>query len=152
MRITSDSFTVVIGLSFIRSEQNSDAAISEISEHISRGVKPHKRQLNAGVSYLPQWSRLRLLDGVLFRVYRRRPHDADQLQIVVPDSLVHGVLVSMHGGPTGGHFAADKLLAQVRLRFWWPNMVPTIGNSARAASGVTRILRQFRRRALRSDS
>ena len=109
--------------SFLRSEQESDPAIAEITQHLSRGIKPHKRQLSDGLSLLSQWSKLRLLDGVLFRVYRRRPHDEDQLQVVVPKSLVHGVLVSMHGGPTGGHFAADKLLAQVRLRFWWSNMV-----------------------------
>ena len=112
--------------SFLRSEQDSDSSIADITNHLSRGVKPHKRQLGDGLPFLAQWSKLRLLDGVLFRVYRRRPHDEDQLQVVVPSSLVHGVLVSMHGGPTGGHFAADKLLAQVRLRFWWPKMVSDI--------------------------
>lgn len=113
-------------LSFIRSEQEADPGISEITQHLSRGVKPHKRQLGAGLPYLAEWSKLRLLDGVLFRVYRRRPKDEDQLQVVVPESLVDGVLLSMHSGPTGGHFASDKLLAQLRVRFWWPKMVPSV--------------------------
>ena len=109
--------------SYIRSEQDKDDCISEVTRFLSAGVKPKKRDLPAACHrFLSQWSRLRLLDGVLFRVYRRKPFDSDQLQIVLPESLVQGVLLSFHAGPTGGHFAADKLFAQVRLRFWWATM------------------------------
>lgn len=109
--------------SYFRSEQDKDVCIGEVTKFLSAGVKPRKRDLSQPCHrYLSQWSRLRLLDGVLYRVYRRRPFDSDQLQIVLPESLVQGVLQSFHAGPTGGHFAADKLLAQVRLRFWWSTM------------------------------
>ena len=107
-------------LSFIQKEQQTDAAIAEISEHLSRGQKPHKRVLKHSLSYLSQWEKLRLLGGVLYRVYRRRPFDDDQLQVVVPESLVQEVLASMHSGPSGGHFAPDKLASQIKLRMWWP--------------------------------
>ena len=55
----------------------------------------------------------------MYRVYRRRPLDDDQLQTVVPASLVLEVLTSMHSGPSGGHFASEKLASQIRLRMWW---------------------------------
>ena len=54
--------------SFIRAEQDKDPDISEVARHLSAGRKPKKRELcspNAS-QFLSQWSRLRLIDGVLF--------------------------------------------------------------------------------------
>ena len=114
-------------VSYLRAEQDQDPDISEVSRHLSAGRKPKKRDLSqTSGRFLSQWHRLRLIDGVLYRVYRRRPFDSDQLQIVLPRSLVSSVLASLHSGPSGGHFAADKLFEQARLRFWWPQMFPEI--------------------------
>ena len=41
-------------LSFIQKEQQSDAALAEITEYLSRDEKPHKRQLQRSLSYLSQ--------------------------------------------------------------------------------------------------
>ena len=113
--------------SYLRAEQDKDPDIAEIAKFVSSGVKPKSKELpKSCLKYLPQWTRLRLVGGVLFRVYKRRPFDDDQLQIVLPKSLVSGALTSLHAGPTGGHFASDKLLAQVRLRFWWPGMAADV--------------------------
>ena len=109
-------------LSFIRAEQESDPAISELSEHLSRGSKPHRRQLKHCASLLRQWSRLRLVKGVVFRLYRRRSGSPDELQVVLPQSLRTAVLESLHGGPSGGHFGPEKLLAECRVRFYWERM------------------------------
>ena len=103
--------------SYLRSELDKDADIAEISKFVSAGTKPKSKDLPKSChKYLSQWSRLRLVGGVLFRVYRRRPGDSDQLQIVLPKSLISGALNSLHAGPTGGHFASDKLLAQAMLQ------------------------------------
>ena len=74
-------------LSFIRAEQEADPAISELTQHVSRGIKPQRRQLRHCALWLRQWSRLRLLHGVLFRIYRAHPRAADELQVVLPVSL-----------------------------------------------------------------
>ena len=58
----------------------------------------------AAIPFLRQWFRLKLLNGVLYRMYRRRAGEDERLQIVVPASLVPGVLTSIHAGPAGGHF------------------------------------------------
>ena len=109
--------------SYLRSEQDKDPDIAEIAKFLSAGVKPKRKDLpDSCHKYLSQWARLRLIGGVLFRLYRRRPFDSDQFQVVLPKSLISGALTSLHAGPTGGHFASDKLLAQARLRFWWPEM------------------------------
>ena len=109
-------------LSFIRAEQESDPAISELSEHLSRGRKPHRRQIKHCASLLRQWFRLRLVNGVVFRLYRRRAGAHDELQVLLPQSLRSAVLESLHGGPTGGHFGPEKLLAECRARFYWDHM------------------------------
>ena len=113
-------------LSFIRAEQESDPAISELSEHLSRGRKPHRRHVKNCASLLRQWSRLRLVHGVIFRLYRRRSGAPDELQVVLPQSLRPAVLESMHGGPTGGHFGPEKLLAECRSRFYWEHMADDV--------------------------
>ena len=118
-QIRSDDWST----SYLRSVQDSDSTIAEITKHLSAGTKPKRKDLSKPChAYLSQWARLRLIEGVLFRAYRRKPFDSDQMQVVLPQSLISGVLTSLHAGPTGGHFASDKLLAQARLRFWWPGM------------------------------
>jgi hypothetical protein len=109
-------------LSFIRAEQEADPVIAELSEHLSRGHKPHRRHVKHCASLLRQWSRLRLVNGVVFRLYRSRPKSDDELQVVLPNSLRTAVLESLHGGPSGGHFGPDKLLAECRARFFWERM------------------------------
>ena len=48
------------------------------------------------------------------------------MQNFLGSASLSGTLSSFHAGPTGGHFAADKLFEQVRLRFWWPKMLVQI--------------------------
>ena len=122
-RVSSDDWS----MSFIQVEQKNDQLIADICCHLSSGTRPLKRHVTAEMRpLLRQWDRFRLLEGVLFRVCRTRPHGPEQLQIVAPGSLVPGILTSMHSGPTGGHFSSEKLLAQARLRFWWPTMTADI--------------------------
>ena len=118
-------------LSFIRAEQEADPAISELSAFLSRGQKPPRRQVKHCASLLRQWHRLRLVNGVVFRLYRRRPKSDDELQVVLPSSLRTAVLESLHGGPSGGHFGPEKLLAECRLRFFWDHMEDDIKDFCR---------------------
>ena len=89
----------------------------------------------AAIPFLRQWFRLELVNGVLYRMYRRRAGEDERLQIVVPASLVPGVLTSLHAGPAGGHFGAEKLLEQTRARFWWPEMTDSVSVFCRSCDG-----------------
>ena len=42
------------------------------------------------------------------------------LQTVIPDALRTEVLADLHEGTAGGHLGADKTLARLRERFYWP--------------------------------
>ena len=59
---------------------------------------------------------------MLFRIYRTHPRAADELQVVLPVPLTSSVLEALHGGPSGGHFGPEKLLAECRRRFFWLRM------------------------------
>ena len=57
-------------------------------------------------------------------LYRRRRtyHDVNQLSKVVTQGEVRDIFVSYHASPEGGHFAADKTLATIASRYYWPSM------------------------------
>ena len=110
-------------MSFIQCEQRRDDTLSQVIHWLEAGKKPaHSSASDEVRRWLRQWSRLRLLEGVLFRVYRRRAGDPESLQVAIPPQLVGGVLTSLHAGPCGGHFGPEKLMKQTQLRFYWPGM------------------------------
>ena len=109
-------------LSYIQAEQMKDEGIANITRHLSAGCRPARREVpRSAWPLLRQWPRLRLIEGVLFRAFKRRPRSEERLQVVIPSHLISGVLTSLHAGSAGGHFSREKLLAQVQLRFWWPS-------------------------------
>ena len=107
---------------FVRSAQDSDPAMAEVKVRLAGSTKrPSQSSMSEhALPYWRQWARLRLIDGVLYRMFRAGPKEHDQLQLVVPPQLVPTVLGSLHDGPSGGHFNAAKLAKVARLRFWWP--------------------------------
>ena len=94
-------------LSYIQAEQGRDGTCRQVGVQ-RRQVPERVRPL------LRQWPRLRLVEVVLFRVYKRRPRDSERLQVVIPHHLVSGVLTSLHAGSAGDHFNREKLLSQVQ--------------------------------------
>ena len=81
---------------------------NEIS-HLSQGVK----------TLWAQWDQLKVKDGVLYKQWRT-PEDGHLIwQLVVPKCLVPEILLSLHDSPTGGHLGKKRLLASVRLRYYW---------------------------------
>ena len=113
---------------FMCSAQNSDPAMAEVKRQLAGSTqRPSQSSVSKGaLPYWRQWSRLRLIDNVLYRVFRAGPRGHDQLQLVVPPQLVPVVLGSLHDGPSGGHFNASKLAKVARLRFWWPLLERTV--------------------------
>ena len=113
--------------SFLRHEQDQDSAVSEIARHLSMGKRPRSSSVSPDtVPLLRQWHRLRIVDGIVFRCFRSCPGGDDQLQLVVPQQLVAGVLTSLHAGPAGGHFGAESLTLTARREFWWAGMESSI--------------------------
>lgn len=67
---------------------------------------------------LREWTKLELIDGVLYRT--RRDNDALSYQLVLPKELRPIVLKSLHDNM--GHLGIERTLDLVRARFYWPKM------------------------------
>ena len=110
-------------LSLIQSEQAKDKVLAELPRLLVADPCPSRQNVSSAVRpWLRHWSRLRLLDGVIFKVYCCRPQAPEALQVLIPSDLVAGVLTSLHAGPCGGHFGYEKLLKQAQSRFFWLGM------------------------------
>ena len=119
-------------LSYIQAEQSEDETLAEVTRLLSAGHRPRRSEVSAALKpWVRQWPRLRLLNGVLFRVYKRKPGASERLQVVIPTHLVPGVLTSMHSGPSGGHFSQNKLQAQIQLRYYWPSITSDVAEFCR---------------------
>ena len=54
---------------FIRSEQGKDPAIADITRYLTAGRRPNRRDLSSAARVLlHQWDRLKVVDGVLYRL------------------------------------------------------------------------------------
>lgn len=72
------------------------------------------------VKYLPVWDQLQIQNQRLVRIPPVNSDAASAVQVVLPRSLVPGVLSMLHNTSTGGHLGIHKLQAKVKDRFYWP--------------------------------
>jgi len=66
-----------------------------------------------------QWYRLRLRNGVLYRLFEERRSHTTIYQALIPHTLRETAIRSCHVGMAGGHLGAKKTLDQVQRRFYW---------------------------------
>jgi len=67
-----------------------------------------------------RWSQFKVHDGLVYRRCQDTPRgEDDYMQLLLPCADVQDVLSQCHGGVTGGHFAEQKTMDQVRCRFYW---------------------------------
>jgi len=69
-------------------------------------------------SYWAQWKSLALRDGVLERHWKSTD-GKNTAQIVIPHNELKQVLAEMHGGTSGGHLGANKIIDKVWQRYYW---------------------------------
>ena len=67
---------------------------------------------------LQQWESLRIKNGILWR--RRLGGKETDLQLVLPTEFQADVLRSLHEGATSAHLGEEKMLQQLKERFYWP--------------------------------
>lgn len=85
------------------------------------GDSRREAELNpALVKYLPLWDQLQVQNQRLVRIPPANSDAASAVQVVLPRSLVPGVLSMLHNTSTGGHLGIQKLQAKVKDRFYWP--------------------------------
>lgn len=105
----------------IKEKQHADPCIRELIHQLETGEKipPTARmELPELPLLLREWSKLELVDGILYR--RRRENEELSYQLVLPEDLRPRVLRSLHDDM--GHMGIERTLDLVRTRFYWPKM------------------------------
>ncbi|RXN37938.1 Retrovirus-related Pol polyprotein from transposon 412 [Labeo rohita] len=111
----------VFSLSELQQRQQDDKVLSRVLFYVSRGKRPSRRE-RAGETFevlktLKQWEKLKMLDGVLYRVSKDVLMGKKRWQYVVPAFLVTQVLQGIHN--EAGHQGQGRTLSLARQRFFW---------------------------------
>uniref|UniRef100_A0A8C5M8Z4 Gypsy retrotransposon integrase-like protein 1 n=1 Tax=Leptobrachium leishanense TaxID=445787 RepID=A0A8C5M8Z4_9ANUR len=114
----------IIPLEEIRQCQESDPVISQVMPYVSQKRRPSGRE-RAGMDFralvlLKQWDRLKIQDGVIYRVSRDPLSTHKRFQLIIPASLKSKVLTGVHD--LAGHQGQSRTLQLARQRFFWPKM------------------------------
>jgi hypothetical protein len=87
------------------------------TQHNLCGSSPTTRSLVA------QWDQLELRHGLLHRRWESEDGRRSNFQPVVPCTLMHDILHSLHNDPYAGHVGYRKTLRRVRQRFYGPGLI-----------------------------
>ena len=116
----------------IRELQISDDSIGFILKAKEGGQRPSYNEVKGkvmAVRCLQQlWDRLEVHDGTLWRLYDDSAGKKKWLQLVLPHCLRDDVLQELHSGVVIGHLGEEKMLRQLKERFYWPGMYEDVKN------------------------
>ena len=108
----------------LRDLQLADLDVGPILRGKDSGQKPSlSESLANGPSYWRVhqiWRKLIVKDGILWRVFESYDGNTSHLQLVTPTTLREDVLHNVHGGTMSSHLGADKTLAKLKERYYWP--------------------------------
>ena len=105
----------------LREMQLADPSVHALLQAKEQNRKPENLGTDkAARRFLQIWDQLLVRDGLLCRYLQPGGVSLGVLQIVIPEALRTEVLADLHGGVVGGHLGAEKTLARLRERFYWP--------------------------------
>ena len=69
-----------------------------------------------------QWSRLEVINGLLYQWWEEASTGTLSQQLIVPQCLRSQMLEALHDGAGGGHLGVHKTLVKAREQFCWPGL------------------------------
>lgn len=108
-----------------RDLQLQDPVLQQLLPAVAAGMKPDSKDCQPEIkSYLKQWDKLTVTDGVLYRT-RENPDTEEQThQLVLPTSEREQALAGLHDEV--GHLGRERTLQLVRARYYWPRMTEDV--------------------------
>ena len=108
----------------LRDAQLVDPVLGPLLRGKEAGRKPSADELGSvsrsSRRLLQIWDQLIVHGGVLGHRFETPEGSSTILQTIVPEALLKEVLAGLHEGALGGHLGADKTLARLKERFYWP--------------------------------
>lgn len=108
----------------IREMQEADSVISRVTFFVNLKRQPSRREKanmsSKTLSLFRQWDKLKLKDGILYRVTQDPHSKQKRYQLVLPSSLKGQALKGVHD--FAGHQGQARTIHLARQRFFWPGM------------------------------
>ena len=108
----------------LQRNQALDPGISTVMPFLNRQRRPSRRERDgldsSAMVLIRQWERLKVIDGVLYRVVKDSMNKQKRHQFVLPRSLVEKALRGVHD--LAGHQGQARTIHLARQHFFWPGM------------------------------
>ena len=119
-----DGVTASVGEILCR-QQGDDPELGDvIATRIADRRPPSKEKLQTHTELtkkmVSRWEDLEIYDGLVY-CRKKSPHvgEPDFVQLLLPRSQMEKALQQCHAGTVAGHFGIQKMIDQVRRRFYW---------------------------------
>eukprot|EP00731_Ephydatia_muelleri_P030863 Em0022g377a len=126
----------------VRRMQAEDNIVGPVLEAVERGKVPEpdvsKSWSRESRLLLQQWDTLICNCGVL---WRRVSEGKERRQLVLPYRLHGKVIQDLHEGAVGAHLGEEKVLSQLKERFYWPGCTEAVKTSCPYPGRVRRVLK-----------
>ena len=76
--------------------------------------------------------RLENVNGVLYRIFYDHTGLESHKQIVVPDQVMLEIIRSLHSNPVQGHLGSEKMLLELRKRYYSPSLAEKTQKNSKA--------------------
>lgn len=124
LQLPEEDPSIVIPQSQLHNLQQQDSVVSRVLFYVQRHRRPdvHERaaESNCVLRMLKHWRKLKVRDGLLYRVKRDRYMDRKIFQFVIPDALKQQVLYGVHD--SAGHQGRSRTLSLASERFFLTGM------------------------------
>ncbi|CAB4020149.1 Hypothetical predicted protein [Paramuricea clavata] len=124
--VEKDSETLPVDVDKWKEKQGEDGNMKSLIEALKDGKKRPRWAVVTPFGkkrrHCAQWDSLRLVDGIMYRVWEHPRASDETLQIVVPKALRKQIFDLLHDSKTGGHFGINKTIGKIKAKFYWPKL------------------------------
>lgn len=111
--------------------QKNDPEVGTVIKWISDSMERPSRDVVASNSPFVRhlwllWPQLRLVDGVLYKLWYPKLKGQTFYQLIVPRPLQRELLEAAHNSKFGGHLGVNKVVQKLKLNFYWFRMRETV--------------------------
>lgn len=102
---------------------------------VKKGNRPPRDEISDDTpivrSLWSQFSRLKEIDGLLYREFENQDGKSKHLKLIVPQRMTNEIMRILHDLPSAGHLGVNKMTDKVRQRYYWKGWREDVENHCR---------------------